>query len=65
MPKHDLDPIALVAGVVSTGIALVALIGRATGVSARWVVPVLLIALGVAGLVATGRRVSDSGHGEG
>lgn len=65
MPRHDLDPLALVAGVVFTGAALVALLERGTGLGARWVVPVLLIVTGIVGLLATRQRVSDPDDGDG
>ena len=59
MPRHDLDVVSLVTGVVFGGAAIVFLVGRSTGVSGRWVWPVLLILVGVVGLVASrvvGRR---------
>lgn len=65
MPRHDLDPVALVAGVVFSGTALAALLESGTGLAARWVVPVLLIAIGIAGLLATrpsGQRDPSSGE---
>ena len=52
MPRHDLDPVALVAGVAFSGLALVALLEHGDLLGARWVFPVLLIAVGVAGLLA-------------
>ena len=56
MPRHDLDPLSLVAGVALVGLGLLALLGDAVELSARWAFPVLLIAVGVAGLVATRAR---------
>ena len=57
MPSHDLDPLALIAGVAFGGAALVYLIDHGTGLSGRWVWPVLLILIGVVGLLASrGRR---------
>ena len=53
MPRHDLDVISLVAGVAVGGAALVFLVEHHTGLSGRWIWPVLLIVLGVAGLLAT------------
>lgn len=69
MPRHDLDAFSLVAGVLAAGLGVVALFDRG-GLAPRWVVPVLLIAVGVAGLVATaaggpaGRRGGRTGGGE-
>ncbi len=60
MPRHDLDVISLVAGVAFGGAGLVFLIERGTSLSGRWIWPVLLIVLGVAGLIAT--RVQDATH---
>lgn len=65
MPRHDLDPVALVAGLVFACTGLVALLEDGTGLAARWVVPVLLILLGLAGLLATRQRVSGRGDGDG
>ncbi len=62
MPRHDLDLLSLVSGLAFIGAALVFLLDQATGVSARWAWPVLLIVLGVAGLLATrahGRPPTD------
>ena len=52
MRRHDLDPVSLIAGVVFGLIALVHLVGAATGeaMDPRWIPPVLLVGLGVAGL---------------
>ncbi|MBW8826460.1 MAG: hypothetical protein JF603_08935 [Acidobacteria bacterium] len=54
MTRHDLDPVSLVAGVVFTAIAAVSLLDHANvvDVQGKWVWPVLLIGLGLAGLVA-------------
>lgn len=52
MLRHDLDPVALVAGVGFTGLGLVALLEHGELLGARWVFPLLLIAVGVAGLLA-------------
>ena len=56
MPRHDLDVISLIAGVAFGGSALVYLIEHSTGVSGRWIWPVLLIVIGVAGLLASRGR---------
>ncbi len=55
MPKHDLDVVSLVSGVAFAGAALVFLVDRWAGVSGRWVWPILLIVIGVAGLLASRR----------
>jgi hypothetical protein len=60
MPKHDLDAVSLVAGVAFGGSALVFLLDRWTGMSGRWIWPILLIVIGVAGLVATRRGHATS-----
>jgi hypothetical protein len=57
VPRHDLDVVSLVAGVVFGGTAVVFLVDRATGLSGRWVWPVLLILVGVVGLLVI--RASD------
>ena len=56
MPRHDLDVLSLVAGVAFSGLALVVMLDESLGLPARWGLPVLLILVGVAGLVATGAR---------
>ncbi len=53
MRRHDLDILSLVAGIAFTGAGLVFLIDRDLGLTGRWVWPVLLIVVGVAGLVAS------------
>jgi hypothetical protein len=53
VPRHDLDIVSLVAGVAFGGAALVFLVDRGTGLSGRWVWPILLIVIGVAGLLAS------------
>lgn len=55
MPRHDLDVISLVVGIAATGSGAVWLVNRATGVSGRWVWPILLILVGVVGLLASRR----------
>ena len=52
MPRHDLDAVSLVAGVAFTGLGLLALLEQGELLRARWVFPLLLIAVGVAGLAA-------------
>ena len=55
MPRHDLDGISLIAGVIFTGVALVSLLTRTAGLTGRWTWPVLLIVAGVVGLLASRR----------
>ncbi len=55
MPSHDLDVVALMAGVGFTGLAVVALITEGAGVATRWTCPLLLILVGVVGLIASQR----------
>lgn len=52
MPRHDLDAVSLVAGVAFAGLALVSLLDQWAVLSARWLIPLLLIAVGIAGLAA-------------
>jgi len=56
MPRHDLDAFSLVSGIVFSGVALVALLDRGLDVPVRWALPILLIVVGVAGLIATATR---------
>jgi fatty acid desaturase len=55
VPRHDLDPLALLAGVVFMGVAIVALLTQGAGLSSRWTWPTLLIVAGVVGLLASRR----------
>lgn len=59
MPRHDLDAVSLVAGVAFGGLALVFLVDRQTGLESRWVWPILLIVVGIAGLLASRRHPDD------
>lgn len=61
MRRHDLDLVSLIAGVLFGMIALVHLVGAATdeAVDPRWVAPVLLVGLGVAGLAGALRGARD------
>lgn len=66
MKRHEPDWTSLVAGVTFCAIALAYLGGEIThrSLELRWVVPMLLIGLGIAGLAGTlvrARRLSDSG----
>jgi hypothetical protein len=61
MPRHDLDPVSLMAGLLLLLVAVVFLIADATSltVDGRWVGPIVLIAVGGAGLLATLQGRSD------
>jgi hypothetical protein len=66
MKRHDPDWTSLIAGVTFSVIALAYLGGEVThrSLELRWVIPVLLIGLGLAGLAGTlvrARRLSDAG----
>lgn len=56
MPRHDVDALSLVAGVAFCGFALISLLDQGPGGGGRWLVPLLLVAIGVVGLVATRSR---------
>jgi fatty acid desaturase len=58
VPRHDLDALSLLAGVILAGVALVSLLTQGAGLESRWTWPVLLIVAGVIGLLAT-RRDTD------
>ena len=55
MPGHDVEVLALMAGVGFAGLAVISRLSEGTGVAARWTWPVLLILVGVIGLVASRR----------
>ena len=59
MPRHDLDALSLMAGLAFVGVAVAALLDLGPGLPLRWVVPVLLIVVGVAGLLATRARRNE------
>jgi uncharacterized membrane protein YfcA len=59
VPRHDLDPVALLAGVAFLGVALGWVLNQAADAPARWVVPVLLIGIGLVGLIATRAHSPD------
>jgi hypothetical protein len=61
MERHELDPLSLVGGVVFAGLGVLFLLDGAgtLTVQPRWVWPILLIALGVAGLLASRPKSSD------
>jgi len=60
VPRHDLDGLSLMAGVVLCGLALVSLLTQGAGLTARWTWPALLIVAGVIGLLAA-RSGGDDG----
>lgn len=59
MPSHDLDVVALMAGVGFAGFAIAVLVGDGAGVAGRWTWPVLLILVGVVGLIASRRDMKE------
>jgi hypothetical protein len=66
MKRHEPDWTSLIAGVTFCAIALAYLGGEVThrSLELRWVVPMLLIGLGIAGLAGTlvrAHRMSDAG----
>jgi len=66
MKRHEPDWTSLIAGITFCAIALAYLGGEVThrSLELRWVVPMLLIGLGLAGLAGTlvrARRMSDAG----
>ena len=63
MTRHPIDWISLVAGLVFAVVAVSHLVGAATDstVELGWLVPVALIALGVAGLAGTLRGRGTEG----
>jgi F0F1-type ATP synthase assembly protein I len=61
MSRHDLDLTSLVSGIVFVGVGIVFLLDLSAdySVSPRWVIPLVLIGIGLAGLLSTanaGRR---------
>ena len=56
MDRHDLDVLSLVGGAGFVTLGVLGLLYQGAGLSARWVLPILLIVVGVAGLVATRAR---------
>ena len=66
MKRHEPDWTSLIAGITFCAIALAYLVGDVThrSLELRWVVPMLLIGLGLAGLAGTlvrARRMADAG----
>lgn len=61
MRRHDLDLFSLVTGLVFVGIAFGHILDVASDVDfdGRWIIPVVLVALGVAGLAGILRTKDD------
>jgi hypothetical protein len=55
VPRHDLDALSLLAGVMLAGLGLISLLTQGAGTESRWTWPVLLIVAGVVGLLAIRR----------
>ena len=64
MKRHDMDLVSLIAGAVFAVVALTHLVGAATGesVDLGWLVPVVLVGLGVAGLAGALRGSRSNGE---
>ncbi|MET0740598.1 MAG: hypothetical protein ABWZ26_03490 [Candidatus Nanopelagicales bacterium] len=64
MKRHELDVFSLVCGLVFAAVAVVYLVAAATDseVEGRWVIPLALIGLGVAGLVGSVVRARRNGR---
>jgi hypothetical protein len=62
MERHGLDPISLVFGLAFTGLALLFLAGPVSLETWRWILPLLVLGLGLAVLLSarTGRRETTS-----
>lgn len=63
MEPHRLDPLSLVGGLLFAGLGVLFLLDEAGTVNMhpRWVWPLVLIALGLAGLLASRPRRTDEG----
>jgi hypothetical protein len=61
MQPHELDPFAFVGGLLFSGLGVLFLLDEAgsIAVSPRWIWPLVLIALGVAGLLASRPKRED------
>jgi hypothetical protein len=61
MERHELDPLSLVGGIAFAGLGILFLLDGAGSltVQPRWVWPLLLIAIGIAGLVASRPKRTD------
>lgn len=63
MRRHELDLVALIAGLIFTGLAVAYVVGAYTDLrlDPRYVFPLVVIGLGVAGLAASivGQRRTD------
>ncbi len=58
MDRHELDPVALIAGLVFVGLGVGFLADRWTwfGLDAQWGMALLLVGLGIAAVAGTVRR---------
>ncbi len=65
MYRHDLDPIALVFGAVFAVLGLAYALGHWTGFDfgGGWILAILLIALGLAGMFSASRRARRTADG--
>lgn len=52
MRRHEPDPLALVAGLVFGGVALVVAVGQGHLLATRGLLPVILVLIGVVGLLS-------------
>jgi fatty acid desaturase len=61
MERPELDPFSLVSGIAFAGLGVLFLLDGAGSLSVqpRWVWPILLIAIGVAGLLASRPKRSE------
>jgi hypothetical protein len=61
MERHQLDPLSLVGGIVFAALGVLFLFDAAGSLTVhpRWVWPILLIALGVGGLLASSPKRAD------
>lgn len=62
MPRHDLDVVSLIFGIAFAVVGFVFLADRDLGLTGKWIWPVLLIAVGVAGLIGSRTRPNGT-HG--
>lgn len=65
MRRHALDPVSLVAGLVFSAVAIAYLVEAHTGINidGRWVLPLALIGLGIAGVLGALGAATRQRHG--